>query len=66
MHNKHLQHWRRAPNSKEVNDMLVYVLNKHGKPLMPCKPRKARKLLEQGKATVVQADTFYNSIKVWV
>ncbi len=24
--------------------MLVYVLNKHGKPLMPCKPSKARKL----------------------
>ena len=22
--------------------MLVYVLNKHGEPLMPCSPRKAR------------------------
>lgn len=33
--------------------MLVFVLNKHGKPLMPCKPRKARKLLEDGKAKVV-------------
>jgi 5-methylcytosine-specific restriction endonuclease McrA len=33
--------------------MLVFVLNKHGKPLMPCKPRKARKLLEEGKAKVV-------------
>ena len=24
--------------------MLVYVLNKYEKPLMPCKPAKARKL----------------------
>ena len=29
--------------------MLVYVLNKDSKPLMPCKPQKARKLLKQGK-----------------
>jgi len=33
--------------------MLVYVLNKHGKPLMPCKPSKARKLLKQGKAKIL-------------
>ena len=33
--------------------MLVYVINKHGKPLMPCKPRKARILLRDGKAKVV-------------
>lgn len=32
--------------------MVVYVLNKHGKPLMPCSPCKARKLLKQGKAKV--------------
>ena len=32
--------------------MLVYVINRHGKPIMPCKPGKARKLLKQGKATV--------------
>lgn len=62
-HNKHLQHWRRAPNSKEGNDMLVYVLNKHGKPLMPCKPRKARKLLEQEKATVVKRTPFTIQLK---
>ncbi len=30
--------------------MLVYVINKHGKPLMPCKPSKARKLLKQKKS----------------
>jgi hypothetical protein len=38
--------------------MLVYVLNKNGKPLMPCKPAKARKLLKAGKATVVRRNPF--------
>lgn len=38
--------------------MFVYVLNQHGEPLMPCKPRKARKLLEQGKAKVVKRTPF--------
>ncbi|HRR51932.1 MAG TPA: RRXRR domain-containing protein [Bacteroidales bacterium] len=38
--------------------MLVYVLNKHGKPLMPCKPSKARKLLKQGKAKITQREPF--------
>jgi len=36
----------------------VYVLNKHGKPLMPCKPSKARKLLKDGKAKVVRKEPF--------
>ncbi|WP_438314992.1 RNA-guided endonuclease IscB [Sporosarcina sp. FA9] len=43
--------------------MLVYVLNQHGKPLMPCKPRKARKLLEQGKANVFQRTPFTIQLK---
>ena len=38
--------------------MLVYVLNKHGKPLMPCKPQKARKLLKQNKAKVIRTEPF--------
>ena len=38
--------------------MLVYVLNKYGKPLMPCQPSKARKLLKQGKAKVVKKSPF--------
>ena len=38
--------------------MLVYVLSKNGKPLMPCKPAKARKLLKAGKATVVKRTPF--------
>lgn len=33
--------------------MLVFVLNKYGKPLMPCKPRKARILLKEKRAKVV-------------
>ncbi|WP_438311712.1 RNA-guided endonuclease IscB [Sporosarcina sp. FA9] len=43
--------------------MLVYVLNKHGQPLMPCKPQKARKLLEQGKAKVIQRTPFTIQLK---
>ena len=33
--------------------MLVYVLNKNGEPLMPCKTSRARKLLVGGKVKVV-------------
>jgi hypothetical protein len=33
--------------------MLVYVKNKDGAPLMPCKPAKARKLLRDGRARIV-------------
>lgn len=38
--------------------MLVFVLNKHGTPLMPCKPAKARHLLRDGKAKVVDTKPF--------
>ena len=38
--------------------MLVYILNKHGNPLMPCNPCKARKLLKQGKAKVKRTEPF--------
>src|SRR5579884_466916 len=34
---------------KEVRVMFAYILNCHGQPLMPCKPRKARLLLKTGK-----------------
>ncbi|HYX49410.1 MAG TPA: RRXRR domain-containing protein, partial [Ktedonobacteraceae bacterium] len=37
-----------------VNTLFVYVLNRHGHPLMPCQPRKARLLLKAGKAKVVR------------
>ncbi len=36
----------------------VYVLNKHGEPLMPCSPRKARVLLREGKAIVIKRTPF--------
>lgn len=44
-------------------NMHVYVLNKHGKPLMPCKPRKARVLLQSRKATVVKRTPFTIQLK---
>ena len=34
--------------------MIVYVINKNGKPLMPTTPRKARLLLKQGKTKVIK------------
>ena len=41
----------------------VFVLNKHRQPLMPCSPRTARKLLEQGKATVAKKEPFTIRLK---
>ncbi len=38
--------------------MFVYIRNGHGRPLMPCTPRKARGLLKAGKAKVVRAVPF--------
>ena len=38
--------------------MYVYVINRHGEPLMPCGPRKARVLLQNGKAAVVKRNPF--------
>jgi N6-L-threonylcarbamoyladenine synthase len=38
--------------------MLVYVLNNHGKPLMPCTPRKAKLLLKNNKAKVTKKTPF--------
>ena len=34
---------------KHENANRVFLLNKDGKPLMPCRPRKARLLLKSGK-----------------
>lgn len=36
----------------------VYVINHNDHPLMPCKPAKARKLLRDGKASVVHRSPF--------
>jgi len=38
--------------------MLVFIHNKDGKPLMPCKHSKARKLLKEGKAKVIRITPF--------
>jgi len=38
--------------------MRVYVINKNGNPLMPCKPAKARHLLRDGKAKVIKRNPF--------
>ena len=40
------------------HSILVFVLNKHYKPLMPCTAGKARRLLKQGKAKVVNLTPF--------
>jgi len=39
--------------------VITYVLNKHGTPLMPCSPRKARVLLKRGEAKVVKTNPFF-------
>lgn len=38
--------------------MKILVLNQHGRPLMPTTPRKARVLLESGKAKIIGRDPF--------
>src|SRR2546430_14011772 len=45
-------------SERMVNVMFVYVLNCHREPLMPCQPRKARLLLQEGKARVVRMVPF--------
>lgn len=37
---------------------MVYVLNNEGKPLMPCKETKARKLLKENKAKIYKKEPF--------
>ena len=43
--------------------MFVYIINKNGQPLMPCKPQKARKLLNEGKAVIVKYEPFTIQLK---
>lgn len=38
--------------------MIVFVINKHGENLMPCKPSKARKLLKKEKAKIINYKPF--------
>lgn len=46
-----------------IHFMLVYVLNKYGKPLMPCSARKARILLKQGKVFIKRKEPFIIQFK---
>jgi hypothetical protein len=43
---------------KEEHFLLVFVVNQHGQPLMPCCARKARLLLKQKQAKVVRRTPF--------
>jgi hypothetical protein len=43
--------------------MKVFVINKHGEALMPCKPRKAKILLREGNAKVVKRNPFTIQLK---
>jgi len=45
-------------SGKSGQDVRVPVINMRGEPLMPTRPRKARKLLEQGRAKVVGYNPF--------
>ena len=47
-----------AENITFMFEMKVFVINMHGEPLMPCSQRKARLLLKEGKAKVVQREPF--------
>ena len=38
--------------------MFVYVIDQHGRPLMPCSPPVARHLLKAGKAKVIRREPF--------
>ena len=50
--------------SKPQKKIVVYVLNMRGKPLMPCSPAKARKLLKANKAIVKYKEPFTIQLKV--
>ena len=43
--------------------MRVFVINQHGETLMPCKPRKAKILLREGKAKVISRSPFTIQLK---
>ena len=49
---------RATPKGRRRLHLLVFVLNRAGKPLMPTTPPKARHMLKDGKAKVVRRDPF--------
>lgn len=48
----------RGQAGQNLRVSVVYVLNQSGLPLMPCRPQKARRLLEQGLAKIVKRTPF--------
>ena len=51
------RHQQRGDQNLRVSD-IVFVLNLKGEPLMPCRHKKAKKLLREGKAKVVKRKPF--------
>ncbi len=51
---------KKKKEQMKVNETIskVFVLNRHGDPLMPTTPRQARVLLQSGKAKIVMYDPF--------
>ena len=47
-----------SPVGGHKADMPVFILNDDGKPLIPCKPAKARHLLSDKKAKVISSNPF--------
>jgi hypothetical protein len=47
-----------SQNTGSFNSNYVFVLSIEGKPLMPCKPAKCKKLLKSGKAKVIKRFPF--------
>lgn len=43
--------------------MKIFIINQHGEVLMPCKPRKAKILLKEGKAKVISRSPFTIQLK---
>lgn len=43
--------------------MKIFVINQHGKILMPCKPKKAKQLLQDDKANVIKRKPFTIQLK---
>ena len=44
--------------NRMTRDRYIYVLDRNGRPLMPCRWSRARKLLRDGKAVVVRRDIY--------
>ena len=49
-------------NPPNISASRVFVLDKHGRPLMPCHPTRARKLLSSGRARVHHLAPFVNRL----